>query len=139
MGKKRKKDKDREENEDRGKIDVIKAEKDGVAEVDELFNALTKKKKEKREVEEREHIEQEEQRLKRIADKRELKLMMMNSRGPKEDEVGTIASSGEIISPNPPIHRWDKESGLPVYKCKALKTEDGGGTPLCPFDCNCCF
>ena len=91
MGKKRKKDKDREENEDRGKIDVIKAEKDGVAEVDELFNALTKKKKEKREVEEREHIEQEEQRLKRIADKRELKLMMMNSRGPKEDEVGTIA------------------------------------------------
>lgn len=53
---------------------------------------------------------------------------------------GVIASAyGTIISPDPPVHRIDKETGLKVYKYAALKVGDGGGTPLCPFDCDCCF
>jgi len=31
------------------------------------------------------------------------------------------------------------ENGLPVYTMKQLKIGQGGGTPLCPFDCDCCF
>jgi len=44
-----------------------------------------------------------------------------------------------IISPEAPLERIDKESGLPVYKAHLLKVGEGGGTPLCPFDCECCF
>ena len=43
------------------------------------------------------------------------------------------------ISPNAPIHRVDRATGLPVYKAKLLKAGEGGGTKFCPFDCNCCF
>ena len=37
------------------------------------------------------------------------------------------------------VHRFDNPSGLNVYKAHALGLGRGGGTPLCPFDCNCCF
>jgi hypothetical protein len=29
--------------------------------------------------------------------------------------------------------------GIPIYTEKELKIGLGGGTSLCPFDCNCCF
>lgn len=47
--------------------------------------------------------------------------------------------SVRIISPEAPLERIDAESGLPVYKAHLLKVGEGGGTPLCPFDCDCCF
>ncbi|KAL7069125.1 hypothetical protein ACR3K2_03820 [Cryptosporidium serpentis] len=31
------------------------------------------------------------------------------------------------------------EDGLPVYKLEDLKIGQGGGTPDCPFDCECCY
>jgi hypothetical protein len=31
------------------------------------------------------------------------------------------------------------EDGLPIYTVSELKIGLGGGTELCPFDCNCCF
>ena len=66
---------------------------------------------------------------------------------PPDKNYGRIKSNikidvdPRITNPEAPIHRWDKESGLPVYKAAALKvfTEDSGGGPDCPFDCNCCF
>jgi hypothetical protein len=59
-----------------------------------------------------------------------------------DQSYGLVQSSGSassIISPNPPVHRFDQATGLPVYKYTALLVGDGGGTPLCPFDCQCCF
>ena len=44
-----------------------------------------------------------------------------------------------IISPEAPLERIDKETGYPVYKAHLLKIGEGGGTELCPFDCDCCF
>ena len=44
-----------------------------------------------------------------------------------------------IVNPEAPLERIDAESGLPVYKAHLLKVGEGGGTALCPFDCNCCF
>ena len=44
-----------------------------------------------------------------------------------------------IISPDAPVERIDKETGFKVYKAHLLKVGEGGGTPLCPFDCDCCF
>lgn len=31
------------------------------------------------------------------------------------------------------------EDGYPIYSPKEMKIGMGGGTDLCPFDCNCCF
>lgn len=61
----------------------------------------------------------------------------------RDQSYGLVQSSalgvGPIISPNPAVHRFDQATGLPVYKYTALLVGDGGGTDLCPFDCNCCF
>ena len=40
---------------------------------------------------------------------------------------------------NPQVHRYAAD-GLPVYKHFHLgMDQQDGGTPLCPFDCDCCF
>lgn len=67
--------------------------------------------------------------------------------GINDEGWGMIKSSGgskgnlpsKIMNPEAPVHRIDRASGLKVYKAKALKVGEGGGTPLCPFDCACCF
>ena len=61
---------------------------------------------------------------------------------PKKAQLphGVIKSDrNKIISPDPPVERIDSETGLKVYKAHLLKVGEGGGTPLCPFDCDCCF
>lgn len=35
--------------------------------------------------------------------------------------------------------RFDTDMGLNIYNTSSLKLGKGGGTPLCPIDCNCCF
>lgn len=45
----------------------------------------------------------------------------------------------QIINPEAPLERIDPATGLPVYKAHILKVGEGGGTPLCPFECACCF
>lgn len=40
---------------------------------------------------------------------------------------------------NAKVHRKDAATGLNVYKAQHLGIGLGGGTPLCPFDCDCCF
>ena len=34
---------------------------------------------------------------------------------------------------------FDATLGLPIYSMDQLKMGKGGGTPACPFDCDCCF
>ena len=45
----------------------------------------------------------------------------------------------QIVNPEAPLERIDPATGLPVYKAHILKVGEGGGTPLCPFECACCF
>mmetsp|Transcript_8312 Transcript_8312/g.16416 ORF Transcript_8312/g.16416 Transcript_8312/m.16416 type:complete len:260 (+) Transcript_8312:427-1206(+) len=40
---------------------------------------------------------------------------------------------------NAKVHRFDSQSGLRVFKAHDLGLGRGGDTPLCPFDCKCCF
>jgi hypothetical protein len=57
-----------------------------------------------------------------------------------ESTYGIIKSANvQIFSPEAPLERIDKATGLPVYKAHLLKVGEGGGTPLCPFACDCCF
>jgi len=98
------------------------------ATIDDLFGKI---KESKIEIKEKQKKHEEEQK----EDKEVLKHETRNL--PR----GLILSEGVnfIVSPEAPLERIDKESGLPVYKAHLLKVGEGGGTPLCPFDCDCCF
>eukprot|EP01035_Chromulina_nebulosa_P021113 gene21113-27358_t len=90
--------------------------------IDELFNQLKEKKIENKLIQEK-------------LDK-EKKIELFKQRQIKKEKTLTKVN---IINPEAPLERIDKQSGLPVYKAHILKVGEGGGTPLCPFDCNCCF
>ena len=95
--------------------------------IDDMFQSLKDSKQQKARKAEIEHKEEVRTRRRR-----------------REEEKKTTAenSSGErfgFVSPEAPVHRIDEATGLPVYKAHLLKVGEGGGTPLCPFDCNCCF
>jgi len=56
----------------------------------------------------------------------------------KQVTYGLIKPEGEvIISPEAPLERM--QDGVAVYKAHLLRVGQGGGTELCPFDCDCCF
>lgn len=96
------------------------------AEIDDLFCSASKKST-KKTSEPEEEAEPEPTKVKH--------------RSSKETTYGIMKSTygGDIVNPEAPLERIDAESGLPVYKAHLLKVGEGGGTPLCPFDCNCCF
>ena len=97
-----------------------------VDDIDTMFNELAaKQKKYKKKLE---LIEKEQLRIEKARIKEE-----------QLAKAGVVVNNGPIINPDPPVHRYDSATGLPVYKAKLLKANEGGGTSLCPFDCNCCF
>ncbi len=58
----------------------------------------------------------------------------------ERDIFGETYDPGYRIDPNnAKVHRKDAATGLNVYKAQHLGLGLGGGTPLCPFDCDCCF
>lgn len=55
----------------------------------------------------------------------------------KEEDLKEWRAGNEPTEPR--VHRYT-DAGLPVYKFYHLgMAQDDGGTPLCPFDCDCCF
>jgi hypothetical protein len=90
--------------------------------IDELFDNAVKKKRLDKELAKKQQklLEDEKARVREAA-----------------VEQKTLMSG----NPDPRVHRFDQESGLPVYKYYDLRMgEPGSGfTPLCPFDCHCCF
>jgi hypothetical protein len=110
----------------------------GKGEIDNLFGELSNNKK-KRAQEDAAAAEAAETEKSR---KRSKAHTMMKSMDAAQDaSYGLVRSElgPHIISPDAPVHRFDRSSGLPVYKAHLLKVGEGGGTPLCPFDCDCCF
>ena len=95
-------------------------------EIEDLFESLKSKKKKKN----------EEDQLVVISEKKKKKKIKESN---SNNIISPDSNSNCIISPEPPVHRLDAETGLPVYKAHLLKVGEGGGTKLCPFDCNCCF
>jgi Eukaryotic protein of unknown function (DUF1764) len=71
------------------------------------------------------------------------KVLKMKSASQESSSLphGVVKSNNPriIISPEAPVERIDPESGYKVYKAHILKVGEGGGTDLCPFDCDCCF
>lgn len=94
--------------------------------IDDLFQALKTSKKQK-----------QEQELDRSAAEKRAQIDRKETK--KASQKKSLISRPMIVNPEAPIERIDKETGYPVYKAHLLKVGEGGGTPLCPFDCNCCF
>ena len=115
-----------------GAVDI----RNKVAEIDDLFGDLMSKQRRAK----ANKLDAEEA----AAEEKKAKRKKMSPDDDKDDDAtgsssyGLIASKnmvcGPIVNPEAPIHRWDAESGLPVYKAALLKVGDGGGTPLCPVD-----
>ena len=56
-----------------------------------------------------------------------------------EDDAWRAGARRPADAGDPSVHRFTDE-GLPVYKFYHLgMDQEDGGTPLCPFDCKCCF
>jgi hypothetical protein len=96
--------------------------------IDDLFGKA-KEKKQKIDEAERVEKEKEEAQLKHERARKRVD-------GMSEEEYYAGKDHG-----NPKIHRWDQESGLPVYKYYDLGIgkPKSGFTPQCPFDCDCCY
>lgn len=104
----------------------IKKLEEGKEEIDDLFDQLSKKRTKANEEKE---------------SKKKHKSIVVMRDTERDASYGVITSNQvkQIISPDAPVHRFDRATGLPVYKAHLLKVGEGGGTPLCPFDCDCCF
>ena len=96
--------------------------KSNISDIDSLFEGAKMKKKP-------ENIEKKVKKAK--------KQVSLNDES--AEDKPTRNQRGMIISPEAPLERIDAASGLPVYKAHLLKVGQGGGTDLCPFDCDCCF
>ena len=103
----------------------------GSKEIDDLFRAAKKKSNERKDDAIDENKAQKPKKFR----------VQVENRSSSEAAYGIMKSANntDIINPEAPLERIDAESGLPVYKAHLLKVGEGGGTPLCPFDCNCCF
>ena len=82
-----------------------------------------------------------------VINKKKIRNSEVNIQGTKNDNIQKTEEDTTNLpspysvtrQPEAPVHRIDKETGLPVYKAHLLKVGEGGGTNLCPFDCSCCF
>jgi hypothetical protein len=114
--------------------DVSAKESLDTTEIDDMFAGLKSKKAEK-------EVEEEQKKAEEIAAKKRKR-----QQEKEEEEInhtyGIISSNlapKSIINPEAPVERVDPGTGYRVYKAHLLKVGEGGGTPLCPFDCDCCF
>lgn len=68
----------------------------------------------------------------------------MDEAGPDNVKVVQPAkvcgSKDDIFGEGKASQRARTEEGFPIYTEDELRMNcDGGDTPLCPFDCDCCF
>jgi hypothetical protein len=117
--------------------------------IDDLFSSVKGKKKRSSNNETGSAIDEDQQSFNTDKDSTKKKKKLRVAPVEEEEELGSSSmpygliqskyNSISIINPEAPLERIDMESGLPVYKAHLLKVGEGGGTELCPFDCNCCF
>ena len=89
-------------------------------------------------------FEETEKAEKELAKKREKEEKIEKKRKQKEFEaINEMKMASGRMSPLlllllEPI-RYDAETGLKIYREDQLNLGKGGNTPLCPFDCDCCY
>lgn len=96
-------------------------------EIDEIFQATKSKKRKEKPSEETEQGEPE----KKVKKDGKIK------KGKKKKEKKIVLDEG----PEAKARRRRTGDGLAIYSAEELGfgNSNAGGTPLCPFDCDCCF
>ncbi|KAK6912793.1 Protein of unknown function DUF1764, eukaryotic [Dillenia turbinata] len=63
-----------------------------------------------------------------------------NSKKTKKSKKSEVSDEGRFVDP-PSRPRKRTNDGLAIYTMEELGMDkaDAGATPLCPFDCSCCF
>ncbi|KAM3568574.1 hypothetical protein VYU27_009304 [Nannochloropsis oceanica] len=70
--------------------------------------------------------------------KKEQELKQKNSE--REAREGREGQRYDPKRDDPDVRPWKRDSsGMPIYDPDSMRVGKGGGTSLCPFDCNCCF
>jgi hypothetical protein len=106
--------------------------------MDDIFGGLSAAKQAKREREEQKR--QADAAAAVEAAKRERAQSRKQKNMVYDPVFGEAYDLDRVIDPmNAKVHRFDNQSGLNVFKAHDLGLGRGGDTPLCPFDCNCCF
>ena len=107
-------------------VEINPSSKKFGGEIEEIFTAAKKRKKIEREKTE-----------KPTKDAAKVKNTTKKNKKKKKGKLGNENGFGESES----RPRKKTEEGLSVYTEEelGLNKADGGGTPLCPFDCSCCF
>mmetsp|Transcript_2032 Transcript_2032/g.2732 ORF Transcript_2032/g.2732 Transcript_2032/m.2732 type:complete len:144 (+) Transcript_2032:99-530(+) len=111
--------------------------------IEDIFSSLPKKTSTKSETGEQKLNKQNQKRSKKRKQPNEAtnekRVQRCNKDGPHKD--GNSLKEGNCYVQGrddaKPV-RYD-DDGLPIYTAESLKIGKGGGTSLCPFDCNCCF
>ena len=117
-----------------------KRKKGGGGVIDDIFASAKseKKKKVREEVEALKEKEHQQQKKKREKKKRD-------GAGGTDGEkfVPAVYSQTkddiDLDALLPRYRRKKTNEGYVVYSERELRINQGGGTPLCPFECNCCF
>jgi Eukaryotic protein of unknown function (DUF1764) len=116
------------------------------AEIDSLFDTLKKVKKDEAFLQSEKESKQDKKRYSGDRTSAVNEIAVNDKKRKSSEEIsslphGVVTSNNArvIISPEAPVERIDPESGYKVYKAHILKVGEGGGTALCPFDCDCCF
>ena len=125
-----------------------KSIKPNIGDLDDIFSDVKNIKAAKKQAEE--DLKAEE-KVKEVEEQRRLELEWeMMTEAKRASGLGSwnkrvkpglinVGSNSIVKAPEAPLERIDPESGLPVYKAYLLEVGGGGGTELCPFDCECCF
>jgi len=106
--------------------------------LDALFAEVKQKKKSKR-------LQEDQEAVAGVISEDPVKRSKKSKDAPVSSEASSLpygiikSNIVQIINPEAPVERIDSESGYKVYKAHLLKVGEGGGTELCPFDCDCCF
>ena len=109
----------------------------GADDMDDIFGELSAKKSAARELAEAKRREEQEAASRATASHRDAKKRRSKVKDPVFGEEYDPAARVDPM--NARVHRFDNASGLNVFKAHALGLGRGGGTRLCPFDCDCCF
>ena len=111
--------------------------------IDDIF-ASAKEQKRKREEEEAKKEENEREKDGGKEKRKRKKKKGKDGKDTKGEAFVAAAFSKErddvdLNSLLPRYKRKKTNEGFAIYSEKELRINQGGGTDLCPFDCNCCF
>ncbi|RWR90132.1 hypothetical protein CKAN_01921300 [Cinnamomum micranthum f. kanehirae] len=106
-------------------------------EIEEIFASKKKKKKESDPELNNPSVEGTNAEQKKVKNKKKKTTMKMKEKSKSK----TNSSKADGFSDPPSRPRRRTQDGLAVYSAEelGLGKADAGGTPLCPFDCSCCF